>query len=450
MRIPNIFAIFFTVIVTSTAGAQENLQWEQSLDAALAKAQAMNRPVFVEFTAPWCGVCRKMNQEVLSRTDVESRIARSFVPAKVNVDHYPNVGKEFGITGLPTIAVVAPDGKCLEMHRGALSSEQLLGKISRYETRYELAAAPAYRQSNVPSHGNPISREHSPQATAAGNPPFAPAGNPTSVPQGRYGNPYEGPYEQRSISPQPSETAPAKQSGPASMDAGPSGPNNTPSVRPEAYGSRRPDVPDYDRSMSTDYRSSPHYQAEGTRYNAPRPHYGDPNRVVPEEPTHPGQPFQPSTPPSFPSNPANRPGPQAPLGNQDTVSSATEPTFAMEGYCPVTLVESRAWKMGDRQWGARHEGRVYLFVGPDEQRRFLADPNRFSPVFAGMDIVLFVDGGQRQAGTREHGVFFADRIYLFSSEESLQRFTNKPHHYTATLSQGLGRKADLPPRTTYR
>ena len=73
---------------------------------------------------------------------------------------------------------------------------------------------------------------------------------------------------------------------------------------------------------------------------------------------------------------------------------------------------------------------------------FLADPDRYAPVISGNDVVVAADKGQNVPGNREHGVFFGYqasgyRIYLFSSEESLKKFTSNPHPYATQALEAL-------------
>lgn len=82
-------------------------------------------------------------------------------------------------------------------------------------------------------------------------------------------------------------------------------------------------------------------------------------------------------------------------------------------------------------------GRTYLFAGPEEQKKFLARPDRYSPVAAGHDPVLALEGQQMVPGRREHGVFYDGRIFLFSSEESLERFSQSPSRYAPQIYQAM-------------
>jgi len=111
------------------------------------------------------------------------------------------------------------------------------------------------------------------------------------------------------------------------------------------------------------------------------------------------------------------------------------PKFGLDGFCPVSLLEDKAWKFGDRRWGATHLGVTYLFTSLQQQQKFLKTPDRYSPVGLGNDIVVLLESGKTIPGQRKHGVSFAGRIYLFSSQQSLDAFTKQPRHYIDNFSR---------------
>ena len=137
--------------------------------------------------------------------------------------------------------------------------------------------------------------------------------------------------------------------------------------------------------------------------------------------------------PATPRNPSE-PSPSADKPQQ---ASTGTPPFGLDGFCSVTLCEKQKWEPGDRRWGAIHRGRTYLFMGSDEQRRFLADPDRYAPVISGNDVVAAIDQGQAVPGVREHGVYFGGRIYLFASEASLEQFSRNPNVYANHAAESL-------------
>jgi YHS domain-containing protein len=138
---------------------------------------------------------------------------------------------------------------------------------------------------------------------------------------------------------------------------------------------------------------------------------------------------QPAIPPAIPNSPV--------VQNQATPSPKGDPSFGLDAFCPVTLCEKQQWVLGDRRWGLNYHGRTYLFAGPEELKRFNADPDRYAPVIAGNDVVTAAEKGQFVPGMREHGVFFGQRVYLFSSEESLEKFAKNPNVYANQALEAL-------------
>ena len=115
---------------------------------------------------------------------------------------------------------------------------------------------------------------------------------------------------------------------------------------------------------------------------------------------------------------------------------ASEPQtmpLGLEGFCPVSLIETGSWVEGQAQWGARHRGRTYLFGGLEQQQAFLADPDRYAPALSGDDPVVAFDSGETRSGQRQYGVTYQQRIYLFASPESRATFAANPQRYTSRV-----------------
>ena len=106
------------------------------------------------------------------------------------------------------------------------------------------------------------------------------------------------------------------------------------------------------------------------------------------------------------------------------------------------MTEKSTWTRGDRRW-AQSTGRAYLFAGPEQQRRFFADPDRYAPVNMGNDVVLTIERGQSVLGHRQHGVYYAGHVYLFADEATLKKFAKKPDYYAQQLLQATARSSSL-------
>ncbi len=90
---------------------------------------------------------------------------------------------------------------------------------------------------------------------------------------------------------------------------------------------------------------------------------------------------------------------------------------------------------GDSRYGVIHRGRTYLFAGPEEAKRFFADPDRYAPVLSGIDVVVAVEENRQVPGTRQYGAWYEGRMYLFSSEASYRKFDQDPARYAAAAVQ---------------
>ena len=95
------------------AGAKP-LTWEHVEAEAVAKARAEKRPLLVDFTAEWCGACKKLSKETFSEARVAKRLD-GFVMLKVDAtnDEDPQVDAvkgKYKVVGLPTVVVYDSKG----------------------------------------------------------------------------------------------------------------------------------------------------------------------------------------------------------------------------------------------------------------------------------------------------------------------------------------------------
>ena len=58
------------------------------------------RPVLVDFWAEWCGPCKMLTPVI---EQLSKDYAGKVTVGKVNVDEYPDLASEYGITGIPAV-----------------------------------------------------------------------------------------------------------------------------------------------------------------------------------------------------------------------------------------------------------------------------------------------------------------------------------------------------------
>lgn len=79
------------------------------LAKAIAQAREEHKPILVDFYAEWCVPCRKMEKVTFADPKVAPLLERC-VLLKVDTDRHPELAKQAGVSGLPDLRLLAPDG----------------------------------------------------------------------------------------------------------------------------------------------------------------------------------------------------------------------------------------------------------------------------------------------------------------------------------------------------
>ena len=89
-------------------------------------SEVMNsdKPVLLDFWAPWCGTCRRVvpivEEIAAERDDIKV--------GKINVDEQPELAARFGVMSIPTL-VVMKEGKIVSQSMGARPKPAILAML---------------------------------------------------------------------------------------------------------------------------------------------------------------------------------------------------------------------------------------------------------------------------------------------------------------------------------
>lgn len=106
------------------AGAQM-IARQSEYQAALQESQRTGKPVILDFYADWCGPCRWMKANTWNDARVTAAM-RNYVFLSINVDQNAELSHLFGISSIPHVLVISPEGKILASQVGAMPPDRLL------------------------------------------------------------------------------------------------------------------------------------------------------------------------------------------------------------------------------------------------------------------------------------------------------------------------------------
>ena len=109
-------------------GAGIKFEKEGGLAAALAKAKAGKKLVFMDCYTSWCGPCRVMSANVFTRQEVGKAFNDRFVSVKVDMEkgEGTDLAKRYGVTAFPTLLFLKADGSVVAKHVGSMSPDGLI------------------------------------------------------------------------------------------------------------------------------------------------------------------------------------------------------------------------------------------------------------------------------------------------------------------------------------
>ena len=452
------------------SAAERDISWTEDYEAAVQRAAAADSVLLLHFYGDHCPPCKLLDKKTFQDPALVAKMNDSLVPVKINADRRRDLALKYNVTRWPTDVYLFPNGE--EIYRGISNQDPAVycKTISRVSLRHRdwtlernsIARANEKRQDRALAANTPqIQSERTAYSGSAGHSVrthSAAWANPAGLPQSHSQNQQlpvaapivprqriiENPYYSKQpivvppapgLLPAPSQpTVPESAQRPAPILQSPVAPSPSPS----------PPTP----SAQNQFAQNPSVQAPIGQSNVP---------PVPQQ-------LPPATPSAIPSampppaaepqhSPATRTAattPAQPVSSQRSVTPSEptdEPkqiyaeTIGLEGFCPVTLIESMSvpnangWVAGNASFAVRHRGRIYHCASERARRTLLSAPDQYTPCLSSFDLIHFVKAGTLIDGKNEFGCVQegTNRIFLFATKENGEEFKRNSDYYSRLI-----------------
>ena len=110
------------IVITGFRAPETKVNWV-TLAEAIELAKSNNKPIFIDFTAEWCGWCKVMDQKTFTQPDVVAFMNNNFITVKLDYDSKEKldffgdsmtareIADLYKVPGLPTILLLSHDSK---------------------------------------------------------------------------------------------------------------------------------------------------------------------------------------------------------------------------------------------------------------------------------------------------------------------------------------------------
>jgi thioredoxin-related protein len=130
--------LFFSALSTQHSAFAQEVQWRYDYNAARREAEAMHRPLMIDFGTENCFWCKRLDASTFHEATVAGVLNERFIPLKIDADRDAQLAQSLNIQSYPTIVLATPDGKILGTVVGFKEAGEFHGILQR-----ALASIPA-------------------------------------------------------------------------------------------------------------------------------------------------------------------------------------------------------------------------------------------------------------------------------------------------------------------
>ena len=141
--------IFLLAVCMLLSSVSASANWITSFEEARKLALGTNKFMIVDFWAPWCGPCKKMDKESWQTPEVQA-LLENYIPVKLNVDENRELADRYGIEAIPHMMILDGNGKEVYSFTGYHNLNNLKIELERFARPTDFLSAELINQFRMP------------------------------------------------------------------------------------------------------------------------------------------------------------------------------------------------------------------------------------------------------------------------------------------------------------
>ena len=130
MKIKNrLMSGVLTALIAATAGVSPaqaaSITWTESLTTAMSQSKKTGKPVFIDFSAVWCGPCKEMKKTTFKDAKVIAE-SKKWIMVHIDGDKQEKVAAKYKVEAYPTLLIMSPKGREVSRVVGGQNASEFL------------------------------------------------------------------------------------------------------------------------------------------------------------------------------------------------------------------------------------------------------------------------------------------------------------------------------------
>jgi len=143
--------LILTLLVFQISEAATFTSFEEAQKIALAS----NKMLIVDFTASWCGPCKKMDLETWEDENVKL-LLEDFIFVKIDIDSNKEIALKYNVKSIPNVFVLDGNGIEVKSFLGYMNANKFIGAVDSYAFSTEYLSKELLSQYQFPCYINSV------------------------------------------------------------------------------------------------------------------------------------------------------------------------------------------------------------------------------------------------------------------------------------------------------